>query len=342
MKSLPLIHASWLQPFAEYFAARGRSLDGYLQAANIEPYLVTSGDGWISKLQLYRFLNELAEGEGMPEVGFVVGEHLTPNRLGALGQAVMGEATLGEALRLFCRLLPRHVEDNRVWIEEGDKGEVWLFNKVIDRIEGDSDIADHAGSMALINFIRLAAGPDWYPGRIDLQAAPTEAWKKVPGLLGCRFEFGSEATGVAFPAILLPKPIRLESRSQTDARPEILSGTESLQEKLTELLRSIVGVGGILPSVHLAAEIAGTSTRTLHRRLREDQVTYQDLLDEVRFERATHLLRHSDATVKELATELGFSGSNNFIRYFRRITGVTPSAYREEHDKGPGSEAGTS
>jgi AraC-like DNA-binding protein len=279
----------------------------------------------------------------MPEVGFVVGERLSVDCLGALGGAMAGAGNLAEALRLFCRLVPRHVEDNRLWVEEGGRGEVWLFNEVVDRIEGDSDIADHAGMMTLVNVIRLAAGPDWYPERMTLQAAPTEAWRQVPALEACRIEFGCDATGVAFPARLLLEPVGVPARQREcpSKVSELLAGDESLPDKIAELLRSIVGVGGVLPSVHLAAEIAGTSPRTLHRRLREQGRTYQEILDEVRYERATHLLSHSDATIKELATELGFSGANNFIRYFRRIAGMTPSKFRDEMGKRPDPEGGT-
>ena len=78
--------------------------------------------------------------------------------------------------------------------------------------------------------------------------------------------------------------------------------------------------------------MAGTSARTLHRRLRDEGQTYQEILDEIRFERAAELLSKSDASVKELAHELGFSGPNNFIRYFQRVAGVSPSAYRKDHE----------
>lgn len=332
MKSLPLINTCWLRPFREHFADRGRSIDRYLKDAAIEPRLVADDEGWITKRQLYRFLNEVASGEKMPEVGFVVGERLTPEHLGALGQSMSRADRLADALQLFCRLIPRHVEDNRVWLEEGDAGEMWLMNEVVNRIEGESDIANHAGMMTLTNIIRLAAGPGWYPRRVMLQGPPTDAWKRVPGLAGSRFEFDREATGITFPAAFLLEPVGGEAARAGIPRDggELLTGDEQVHQKITALLRSIVGVGGVLPSVHLIAGMAGTSTRTLHRRLRDEGRAYQEILDEVRFERAKELLLAGDATIKELSEELGFSGANNFVRYFKRYTGVTPSAYRKE------------
>jgi AraC-like DNA-binding protein len=58
-------------------------------------------------------------------------------------------------------------------------------------------------------------------------------------------------------------------------------------------------------------------------------VSYWELLDELRHEGACAQLRNTDISIKELAFELGYSGSNNFIRAFKRLTGFTPSEYRE-------------
>ena len=48
MKSLSLIHTSWLKPFADYFAKRRVSLHAYYRAAKIEEKQVTTGDGWVT------------------------------------------------------------------------------------------------------------------------------------------------------------------------------------------------------------------------------------------------------------------------------------------------------
>lgn len=58
-------------------------------------------------------------------------------------------------------------------------------------------------------------------------------------------------------------------------------------------------------------------------------MTYQSLLDEVRSERARLQLRDTETSVKEIAYNLGYSGPNNFIRAFRRQTGLAPSEYRK-------------
>jgi transcriptional regulator GlxA family with amidase domain len=78
----------------------------------------------------------------------------------------------------------------------------------------------------------------------------------------------------------------------------------------------------------VAAQLA-MSTRTLERRLAAQGLTFAGLVDAHRRERALCLLRQTDLSMEQVATELGFSGAKNFSRTFRRWYGVTPSRMRK-------------
>jgi AraC-like DNA-binding protein len=43
---------------------------------------------------------------------------------------------------------------------------------------------------------------------------------------------------------------------------------------------------------------------------------------------AKRLLAHSRLPVGELATRLGFSETTNFVKFFRRMEGLTPTLFR--------------
>jgi AraC-like DNA-binding protein len=54
-------------------------------------------------------------------------------------------------------------------------------------------------------------------------------------------------------------------------------------------------------------------------------------LIQLRVNHAASLLRRTDHSVTEIAFQVGFSDSNYFTRQFRRLLGVTPSEYRQQH-----------
>ncbi len=57
-------------------------------------------------------------------------------------------------------------------------------------------------------------------------------------------------------------------------------------------------------------------------------MSYQDYLNNQRITKAKNLLRASAKSVNEIAVSLGFADSTGFGRIFKKVTGYTPSAYR--------------
>jgi AraC-like DNA-binding protein len=71
--------------------------------------------------------------------------------------------------------------------------------------------------------------------------------------------------------------------------------------------------------------------RTLHRRLQAHGMTFEQLLDRLRFDLAQQLLQHSAASMTEIAMALNYANASAFTRAFRRWSGVAPSAWRGQH-----------
>lgn len=59
--------------------------------------------------------------------------------------------------------------------------------------------------------------------------------------------------------------------------------------------------------------------------------TPKQLIDERIILEAKRLLVHSNQPIKEIAYELGYDEPTNFIKYFRKHTGATPSEFRERY-----------
>ncbi len=77
------------------------------------------------------------------------------------------------------------------------------------------------------------------------------------------------------------------------------------------------------------ADRLGYSTRTLNRLARQNTgLSAKELIDERIVLEARRMLSHADATVAEIAEELGFDDASNFSSYFRRQTRRTPGAFR--------------
>ena len=99
---------------------------------------------------------------------------------------------------------------------------------------------------------------------------------------------------------------------------------ERVQATLLELLPS----GGA--SIGEVAKKLGTSARTLQRRLKVEDSSFQTVLDNTREALAKHYLKTSAMTGAEISFLLGFEDPNSFFRAFNTWTGTTPERARQE------------
>ena len=84
-------------------------------------------------------------------------------------------------------------------------------------------------------------------------------------------------------------------------------------------------------SIAEAARKLGLSVRTLQRRLRDENTTFQEQLDLARVSAAQELLSGSDLPIGKIAIEVGCASSATFCVMFRRLTGHTPNEWRSLH-----------
>lgn len=77
----------------------------------------------------------------------------------------------------------------------------------------------------------------------------------------------------------------------------------------------------------VAAEL-NMSRHTLYKKLKEENLTFAGLLDDVRREQALKYMNDRDRTLSEVAELLGFSELSAFSRAFKRWMGKSPAEFR--------------
>ncbi|MCV6639300.1 AraC family transcriptional regulator ligand-binding domain-containing protein [Candidatus Albibeggiatoa sp. nov. NOAA] len=83
-------------------------------------------------------------------------------------------------------------------------------------------------------------------------------------------------------------------------------------------------------SIEQVASKLAMSKRTMQRRLQQEGISYQFVLNKTRQELAQHYLVNSAMAAGEISFLLGFQDTNSFIRAFNSWTGKTPKQFRNE------------
>ncbi|MBB5189206.1 AraC-like DNA-binding protein [Zhongshania antarctica] len=77
----------------------------------------------------------------------------------------------------------------------------------------------------------------------------------------------------------------------------------------------------------LVSENMNTHGRSLHRKLQSEGYTFDSLVDEIRKDEASKLIKHKDIPMSQIAGALGYSEQSSFNRAFKRWFGMTPKKY---------------
>jgi AraC-like DNA-binding protein len=181
----------------------------------------------------------------------------------------------------------------------------------------------------------------WFIGTfIDLDAVEMQQagkqGKDYSEVFGIPVQFGAGRNAFCFHRRYLQFPIVQSEASLTtmlETYPAELFRIDPQSHGVANKVKHLIGSDfqRPLPSLQQVAERLHMTTPTLHRRLREEGTSFQQLKDQCRKNAAISYLGNGDYTTAQLSELMGFSDSSTFHRAFKKWTGLTPQEYKEKH-----------
>lgn len=113
---------------------------------------------------------------------------------------------------------------------------------------------------------------------------------------------------------------------RADALLKELEGSKTLRGRVEALIMPILHTGDV--SVDTIASKLATSRQTLYRNLKDEGVTFEQVLDTLRHRMALDYIAAKKVSVNETTYLVGFSDPASFSRAFKRWTGKSPRDYR--------------
>lgn len=172
----------------------------------------------------------------------------------------------------------------------------------------------------------------WRPSAVHIMhEAPRDlaVWRR---LFAARVEFRSDFNGLSCStaSMMEPLPLADEAMARNARRLLRMVPIDTLPHAVSDGVRR--SIAQLLPNgratLDQVAAHLGMSTRSVQRRLEEENQTFGGLLNEVRRELATIYLGSSGQPVTTIAALLGYGSPSSFTRWFTASFGVTPQAWR--------------
>lgn len=330
MTYIPLIRANVMHGVMALLQQLDAPTERLLAEAKLPLSVLHEPEALLPLQQVLQFVENAALTMGLEQFGLLAGQRTQIAHLGALGRLLCHSITLKAAINTLICLMPRYNSGDRIWLKP--QGEiVWLCRHFTNELEHRYPHAVQGSVMGLIRLIQLAAGSQWQPTEIHLATPPTQGFDQIALFANTKILFNQATTAIAVPKRLLSLPLQNSEpygKPQWDQDYEILCSSAPATN-FPESLRQIIGVHlkQGYPNIQAIAKILGVSVRSFQRHLHQANLTYSQLIEQVRFEYSVQLLSDPTNKVADIAAELGYKDAGNFSRAFKRWTGISPKTY---------------
>lgn len=323
-------------------ASIGRPLWRYLEANNLDagalfvrcgldPALINESRARYPYLSLCQAWVETAAMTGNENVGFENGKHYTPLDLSALGVSFLASATLEEALQRLVRYESAVNSELRLTIvESGDLAEL---ENAFPALQPDAQrLMEDCRTSLLVDLCRRGLNMNLDPVEMAFTYPEPESLGEHFALFRCPIKFSQPLSKISFSAADLKRPFTAADRELAISGDRILEEViQDLQESdiISKVKHAIVhDLPSGTPSEEDIARRICLSSRTLQRRLADEQTNFRTLVLEVRRELAQKYLADKSMPLAEISYMLGFSDTSSFSRAFKKWTGEPPARFR--------------
>jgi AraC-like DNA-binding protein len=325
-----------LQRATVFAKGAGIGVDELLAQAGLDHQQLADAEGVVSLRAIESMLGALQRRYSDPLFGLRLANEIQPSTLGAIGHILQACPTFADLIDVVVRFngLLSNIGKTSVTHSPGQVEVHW------DCLAGSALFRRHASEYVVGTFVvlsRLLAPGHAFPTAVHFQHARPDHSERIReyfAFFQCPVHFGQASNAILAPAELLQvrlpygdavlmRLLEQHARNLLQHRAE----APSFVDDVRRLLKALILTG--TASKDTVAQQLGTSQRSLHRRLQTLGTTYRELLDTVRADLAREQL--SGVTpITEIGERLGFSSRQAFMRWFRQVTGDTPSQYRKQ------------
>ena len=304
-----------------------------LRAADIPVERTKISGSRVQRDAVMRLWELAAEATGDQSIGLVIGSRIRPTSFYALGMAFLTCETLRDSLELICRYYRVIVTVPLQLDLEEHSDTVTLRIRYTDpeypllAIPFDSFIA------SIVALCRMAASHDFHPLQVRMKTPDNGRGADYERIFNAPIEFATGANELVFDRAEVDAPLPGHSIDLLDANDRVLENYLAVlnpDEMATDVKKILLS---LLPSgkfnQDIVAKRLNMSRSTLQRRLRDENTTFQQLMDDTRRSLAIDYVKEPQQSLTSITFLLGFADQSNFSRAFRRWTGESPKAYRD-------------
>jgi len=317
-----------------YTVARGADRDALLKQSKIDAGALTDRDSRLPYTQYVALMRAAKAAIGDTALALHFGEAVDVVDISIVGLISQASETMLDAFEQLNRYVRLIVDveldgENRFTMERDGFG-LWFTDR-----RANPNAFPELTESAFVHIIagpRRSNFPEWIKEVRVTHPRPPHAdeyeriFRTPVAFSSDRNAMRMEESIVTVKVGRLPRYVFGVLTERADALLRDLEASGTTRGRVESLLMPVLHKGEA--NMDAIAEKLGVSRQTLYRTLKDEGVTFEHVLDELRHKLALEYLRGQKATVNETAYLVGFSDPAAFSRAFKRWTGKSPSEMR--------------
>lgn len=329
----PTVSAAFARGLLDLATARGAPRAALLAASEIETEDLADNDSRVPFHKYVALMHAAKRACNDPALALHYGEAVNIAEVSIVGLLGLASATMRDAFFQLSRYVQLVVDldegRERFVLEEGRDG-LWLRDQ---RASANAfpELTESA-------FAHIVCGPRQkgvppFVKEVRVTHADPGYGEEYRRVFEAPVVFGSDRNAMKLDETILAHRVAQLPRyafgilcEKADARLKELQSAKTTRGRVESALMPVLHTGGA--SMESIAERLGFSRQTLFRRLQEESVTFEEVLDALRRDMALDYLKSGKTSVSEVAYLVGFSDPASFTRACKRWTGKSPSLLR--------------
>lgn len=309
----------------------GLSPDIVLRRADLPIGLFKLDRILVSTEQFFALHRGIAEASNDPAIGLKLGTEERVERYDPVKLAALSARSFRDAVERSARYKQLTCPEEIRLVERGTECAVqflWLLAH-----EQEPPLLVDVCFAWIVGLGQRGTGRPIRPKRIEFQRASKHR-DIYEAHFHCPVKFKAAQNAIIFsksdielPFVTYNADLLATVAPQLEAELSEQLARKNLKEQAKGILKQLLA--GQRPGIQDLARELHLSTRTLQRRLTEQGITFQHVLDEARRELAHHYLLHSSRELNETAYLLGYEDANSFFRAFHQWEGISPGHWRQ-------------
>lgn len=327
------IPVGFLTEALDVASSHGYYTPALLQRFDIPAEKLTDAGNRVSLEQYYGLVDHLLERGDIPGLGLLQARAETFADHGLMGTAFQSSENLRSAAaisvryrRLFGSAADWHLEESG-----GLARIVCLGQGAAERYRWSVENA----LAGWANMICLCLGAEARFTEVHLSYPDPGYGALYEETFNCPVHFDHSANELCLPVSVLDTPfpnanaaLRQLCVTQCEKALNFLLPGRHLIDHIEGL---ILSSAGCVPKLEAVADSLSISTRTLHRRLKDQGSSYRGIVEALRSRLAAEYLGDTNLEPKKVAFLLGYSEPANFYHAFQRWYGCSPLTFRKKH-----------